>query len=60
MVGKTCVATIEQLCLHVDMKAGKTVPASAEVWGKLQAIAKAHAGLPLPEGAGRAVGQART
>jgi carnitine 3-dehydrogenase len=51
------VATVEQLCLHVDMKAGKTVPASAEVWGKLKAIAEAHAGLPLPEGAGRAIGQ---
>jgi carnitine 3-dehydrogenase len=59
MVGDTCVATIEQLCLHVDMKAGKTVPAAPEVWGKLQAIAAAHAGLPLPEGAGRAIGQAR-
>jgi carnitine 3-dehydrogenase len=57
MKGETCVATVEQLCLHVDMKAGKTVPASAEVWGKLAAITKAHAGLPLPEGAGRAIGQ---
>jgi carnitine 3-dehydrogenase len=60
MVGDTCVATIEQLCLHVDMKAGKTVPAAPEVWAKLQAIAASHAGLPLPEGAGRAIGQART
>jgi carnitine 3-dehydrogenase len=57
MRGDTCVATVEQLCLHVDMKAGKTVPASKAVWGNLKAIADAHAGLPLPEGAGRAVGQ---
>jgi carnitine 3-dehydrogenase len=57
MRGDTCVATVEQLCLHVDMKAGKTVPAAAEVLGRLEAVAKAHAGLPLPEGAGRAVGQ---
>ena len=57
MKGEECVATVEQLCLHVDMKAGKTVPAAPEVWTKLQAIAKAQAGLPLPEGAGRAVGQ---
>ena len=57
MQGETCVATVEQLCLHVDMKAGKTVPAAPEVWAKLQAIATAHAGLPMPEGAGRAVGQ---
>ena len=57
MKGEDCVATVEQLCLHVDMKEGKTVPASAEVWGKLSAIAAAHAALPMPDGAGRAVGQ---
>jgi carnitine 3-dehydrogenase len=57
MKDQTCVATVEQLCLHVDMKAGKTVPAAPEVWAKLSAIAKAHAKLPMPEGAGRAVGQ---
>ena len=38
-------------------EAGKTVAASAQVWEKLKAIAEAHAGLSLPEGAGRAVGQ---
>jgi carnitine 3-dehydrogenase len=57
MKGDDCVATIEQLCLHVDMKEGKSAPASAEVWAKLKVIADAHAGLPLPDGAGRAVGQ---
>jgi carnitine 3-dehydrogenase len=57
MKGEECVATIEQLCLHVDMAAGKSSPASAEVWAKLKAVADAHANLPLPEGAGRAVGQ---
>jgi carnitine 3-dehydrogenase len=59
MKGEDCVATVEQLCLHVDMKAGKTVAASADVWRNLKAVAEAHAGLPQPEGAGRAVGQAR-
>ena len=59
MKGEECVATIEQLCLHVDMAAGKASPAAPEVWAKLRAIAEAHAGLPLPEGAGRAVGQKR-
>ena len=59
MKGEACVATVEQLCLHVDMAAGKTVAASAEVWGKLRSVAEAQAGLPVPEGAGRAVGQAR-
>jgi carnitine 3-dehydrogenase len=57
MKGEECVATVEQLCLHVDTKEGKTVPASAEVWTKLSAIAAAHASLPMPDGAGRAVGQ---
>ena len=51
------IAGHEQLCLHVDMAAGKSSPASAEVWAKLKAVADAHANLPLPEGAGRAVGQ---
>jgi carnitine 3-dehydrogenase len=59
MKGEVCVATVEQLCLHVDMQAGKTVPASAEVWAKLRAVAEAHATLPMPDGAGRAVGQGR-
>jgi len=57
MRGEECVATVEQMCLHVDMAAGKAVPAAPEVWGKLSAIAGAHAALPMPEGAGRAVGQ---
>ncbi len=55
--GDEVVATIEQLCLHVNMAEGKTVAAAPEVWAKLKAIAEAHAALPLPEGAGRAVGQ---
>ena len=57
MRGEDCVATIEQLCLHVNMAEGKSAPAAPEVWSKLKAIAEAHAGLPMPEGAGRAVGQ---
>lgn len=57
MKGDETVATIEQLCLHVDMAAGKSAPAAPQVWAKLKAIAEAQAGLPLPEGAGRAVGQ---
>lgn len=55
--GEEVVSTIEQLCLHVDMAAGKSAPAAPEVWAKLKAIAEAQAGLPLPDGAGRAVGQ---
>ncbi len=57
MKGEDCVATVEQLCLHVAMAEGKTVPAAPQVWARLKAVAEAHAGLPMPEGAGRAVGQ---
>ncbi|MES2143959.1 MAG: carnitine 3-dehydrogenase [Pseudomonadota bacterium] len=59
MKGDECLATVEQLCLHVDMGTGKTCAASPEVWGNLSRIAGAHAVLPVPEGAGRAVGQKR-
>ena len=51
------VATIEQMCLHVDMTAGKTCPAAAEVLAKLLPIAEAHKALSRPEAAGRFTGQ---
>jgi carnitine 3-dehydrogenase len=57
--GEEVVATIEQMCLHVDMKAGKTCPAAPEVLARLMPIAEAHKALPLPQGAGRAIGQKR-
>jgi carnitine 3-dehydrogenase len=55
--GADLVATLEQMCLHVDMAAGKTCPAAAEVLARLMPIAEAHKVLPRPEGAGRHVGQ---
>jgi carnitine 3-dehydrogenase len=51
------LATAEQMLLHVDSKAGRTVSAPPEVILKVNAIASAHVGLPVPEGVGRAVGQ---
>jgi carnitine 3-dehydrogenase len=51
--GDEVVATIEQMCLHVDMKAGKTCPAAPEVLSKLMPIAAAHAAMPRPDGSGR-------
>lgn len=53
------VATIEQMLLHVDMKAGKSCPALPEVRAKLDPIAAAHADLPRPQGAGRQIGAPR-
>jgi carnitine 3-dehydrogenase len=54
--GDRVVATIEQMCLHVDMKAGKTCPAAPAVLARLTPIALAHKALPRPEGAGRSIG----
>ena len=51
------VATIEQMCLHVDMQAGKTCPAAPEVLARLMPIAKAHKALPKPAAVGRFTGQ---
>ena len=51
------LATVEQMCLHVDMKAAKTCPAAAEVLALLRPIAAAHERLERPASAGRFTGQ---
>lgn len=56
---KQAVATAEQMMLHVDSKAGKSVPAPGKVLDRLAALTKAHSTLPQPEGVGRHVGQKR-
>ncbi|MFN6979105.1 MAG: thioesterase family protein, partial [Gemmobacter sp.] len=57
--GDDVIATIEQMLLHVDMKAGRACPAPRRILDRLEPIAAAHAALPRPEGAGRHVGQRR-
>ncbi len=47
--GAGCVATAEQMLLHVDAVAGRVVPFGPDVAGRLQLIATAHASLPRPE-----------
>jgi carnitine 3-dehydrogenase len=49
------LATGEQMLLHVDAEAGRASPWQDPVAGRVAAAAAAHAQLPLPEGAGRAV-----
>jgi carnitine 3-dehydrogenase len=49
------LATGEHLLLHVDTDAGRTCPWVEPVAGRVAAAAAAHAGLPVPEGAGRAI-----
>jgi carnitine 3-dehydrogenase len=51
--GDEVVATVEQMCLHVDMKAGKVCAAAPEVLARVRPIAEAHAALPRPADAGR-------
>jgi carnitine 3-dehydrogenase len=53
------VATGEHMYLHVDAKAGRAVPMLPEVRAKLDPIVAAHATLPRPDDAGRAIGMKR-
>lgn len=49
------LATGEQMLLHMDTGAGRTAPLPAEQHARVAAIARAHAALPRPERAGRAI-----
>jgi carnitine 3-dehydrogenase len=51
------LASAEQMLLSVNTEAGRAVAAEPAVLAKLRALADAHAALPRPENAGRAVGQ---
>ncbi len=59
MRDEAVVATLEQMLLHVDMAAGKTVAAPDAIMARVMPIAHAHAGLERPAAAGRGVGMAR-
>jgi acyl-CoA thioester hydrolase len=48
-------ATSENMALHVDMAAKKTAPFPDEIVARLDAMQRAHAGLPFPVGAGRSI-----
>jgi carnitine 3-dehydrogenase len=49
-------ATGEQMLLHVDQSAHRVCAARPDIARRLQAFARAHADLPRPDAAGRAVG----
>jgi carnitine 3-dehydrogenase len=53
------VATVEQMLLHVDMAMGRACPAPAAILSRVAELARAQAHMPMPEGAGRAIGQPR-
>jgi acyl-CoA thioester hydrolase len=48
-------ATSENMTLHVDMTAKKVTPFPDSVLRALERMKAAHAGLPVPEGAGRSI-----
>lgn len=50
-----CVATAEQLLLHVDMAAGRVAPFGEQIAGRLRRIAAAHAALAVPSYVGRPI-----
>ena len=49
-------ATSECLTLHVDMNGPRVTSFPADIMDKVQAMAAAHAALPMPERAGRGIG----
>lgn len=49
-------ATCEVLTLHVDMNGPRVCPFPPDVLEKMSAMRAAHAGLPVPERAGRSIG----
>jgi carnitine 3-dehydrogenase len=51
------LATTEAMYLHVNRESGRVCPASPAIVVNAKKIATAHAGLPVPDTAGRYVGQ---
>jgi acyl-CoA thioester hydrolase len=52
-------ATNELMMLHVDMKAGRAVPFEREAAERLRRLVEAHARLPRPAQAGRAIAMSK-
>jgi carnitine 3-dehydrogenase len=50
------LATAEQMFLHVNTTEGRARPAQPEILARIARLAAAHATLPAPERAGRAIG----
>jgi acyl-CoA thioesterase FadM len=53
------LATEELLLLHVDTRASRATPFAPEILGRLETLRAAHATLPMPDQAGRAIGLRR-
>lgn len=52
-------ATCELISLHVDMNGPRVAPYPGDIRDRIEAMMKAHAGLPFPPGAGKGLGISR-
>jgi acyl-CoA thioester hydrolase len=52
----TLAATMEMLSLHVDLGMRRAIPFADDDRARIAGFAASHAALPIPDGAGRAVG----
>jgi len=57
--GEALLATGEHMLIHVSLATRRAAPPEGALARRLGEIAAAHAALPVPEGAGRFVGQGR-
>ena len=53
--GELCVATAEQLLLHVDTAAGRVAPFGTGLAERLRSLAASHSVLPVPDYVGRPI-----
>ncbi|MGI9512096.1 MAG: thioesterase family protein [Anderseniella sp.] len=49
-------ATMEAICMHVDMTAKKSAPFPESILDRISAMHEAHAGLPVPPQVGHKIG----
>ncbi len=52
-------ATMEAICMHVDMEAKKSAPFPDEILARIAAMQEAHSGLPVPPQVGHKIGIVR-
>jgi carnitine 3-dehydrogenase len=57
--GDALIATGEHMMIHVDLATRAACLPGADVAAAITALVARHAKLPIPEGVGRFVGQAR-
>lgn len=57
--GERLLATVEQMLVHVDMRAARAVAAPTALMERLLQVLLDHTAIPRPEGIGRSIGMSR-